>query len=103
VAKRCEVKDQLGRDGPVRNEKKTRLNVASGCERVPEGGVSSLSTPGEIFYDPEADSVLFAAIEKELKGSKIKVTRHPGPINSIEFAVQMANALGSMMKQMYPF
>jgi uncharacterized protein (UPF0261 family) len=70
---------------------------------LPEGGVSSLSTPGEIFYSPEADSVLFAAIEKGLKGSNIKVTRYPGPINSIEFAVQMANALGSMMKQMYPF
>ncbi|KAL1954650.1 hypothetical protein VTO42DRAFT_844 [Malbranchea cinnamomea] len=69
---------------------------------LPEGGLSSLSTPGEIFHNPQADSVLFSTIEKGLQGTGIKVSKYPGPINSIEFAVQMANALGAMMKRLNP-
>lgn len=66
---------------------------------VPEGGMSALSTPGDVFYDPEADSVLFAAIERGLQGSGVSVTRYPEPINNMEFAVRLADTLGSMMRK----
>ena len=69
---------------------------------LPEGGISSLSTPGEVFHNPEADAVLFAAIEKGLQGTGINVTRYPGPINSMDFAVKMADTLGAMMKRLNP-
>jgi uncharacterized protein (UPF0261 family)/ABC-type branched-subunit amino acid transport system ATPase component len=46
-----------------------RINQMEGPVRLllPEGGVSALDAPGKPFYDPEADVVLFEALEQTVR------------------------------------
>jgi uncharacterized protein (UPF0261 family)/ABC-type branched-subunit amino acid transport system ATPase component len=66
-----------------------RLNLMDGPVRffLPELGVSALDQPGQAFYDPRADSALFAALERTVRQTSsrqlIRVKRH---INDPEFA-----------------
>ncbi|TPK43342.1 UPF0261 family protein [Mesorhizobium sp. B2-5-4] len=54
---------------------------------IPEKGVSALDIEGGAFFDPEADAVLFDAIERTIRpAAKRRVTRLPLHINDPEFA-----------------
>ncbi|BCG70816.1 UPF0261 protein [Mesorhizobium sp. 113-1-2] len=54
---------------------------------IPEKGVSALDIEGGAFFDPEADAVLFEAIERTIKpNANRRVTRLPLHINDSEFA-----------------
>ncbi|MBN9219185.1 MAG: Tm-1-like ATP-binding domain-containing protein [Mesorhizobium sp.] len=54
---------------------------------IPEKGVSALDIEGGAFFDPEADAVLFDAIERAIKpNGRRRVTRLPLHINDPEFA-----------------
>lgn len=54
---------------------------------IPEKGVSALDVKGGAFFDPEADAVLFEAIERTIQPNNTRcVTRLPLHINDPEFA-----------------
>ena len=66
-----------------------KLNAMQGPVRflIPEGGVSAIDQPGQPFHDPEADRVLFAAIEQNFRpGMNKKLQRLPMHINDEAFA-----------------
>lgn len=60
---------------------------------LPVGGISGLSTPGEAFYNPEADSALFEALASGLKTSGISVRQVDRDINNVDFALLLAESL----------
>ncbi|KAE8159965.1 hypothetical protein BDV40DRAFT_271696 [Aspergillus tamarii] len=64
---------------------------------LPTGGISMIDTPGQPFYDPEVDEVLFSTLEKELEGTGISIVRDPRAINDPEFAVSVADMLGDLV------
>jgi uncharacterized protein (UPF0261 family)/ABC-type branched-subunit amino acid transport system ATPase component len=66
-----------------------KLNAMRGPVRflIPEGGVSAIDKPGQHFHDPDADRVLFAAIESGFRaGPERKLQRLPLHINDPAFA-----------------
>ncbi|PDT81074.1 Tm-1-like ATP-binding domain-containing protein [Sinorhizobium sp. BJ1] len=66
-----------------------RLNLCEGPVRflIPELGVSAIDAPGQPFHDPEADSALFAALERTLRRTtKRQLIRVPLHINDPQFA-----------------
>jgi uncharacterized protein (UPF0261 family)/ABC-type branched-subunit amino acid transport system ATPase component len=66
-----------------------KLNAMRGPVRflIPEGGVSAIDKPGQPFHDPEADRVLFTAIEQNFRGSSDRrLIRLPHHINDEAFA-----------------
>lgn len=65
---------------------------------LPTGGISMIDTPGQPFYDPEVDEVLFSTLEKELERTGISIIRDPRAINDPEFAVSVADILGDLVK-----
>ncbi|KAB8254742.1 hypothetical protein BDV32DRAFT_131839 [Aspergillus pseudonomiae] len=67
---------------------------------LPTGGISMIDTPGQPFYDPDVDEVLFSTLEKELDGSGISIARVPRAINDPEFAVSVADMLGDLVKSL---
>lgn len=67
---------------------------------LPTGGISMIDTPGQPFYDPEVDEVLFLTLEKELDGTGISILRDPRAINDPEFAVSVADMLGDLVKSL---
>ena len=72
-----------------------RLNHMHGPVRflIPERGVSALDAPGQPFHDPEADRVLFEAIEARVSGTQQRrVIRVPAHINDPGFASTLADA-----------
>ncbi|BDD54812.1 hypothetical protein MPDQ_002942 [Monascus purpureus] len=80
-----------------------KLLLASRPEMVrvvlPTGGVSMMDTPGQPFYDPEADAVLFSTLEEELAGSRIQVIRAEQAINEDGFAVLVAELLVGLVEE----
>ncbi|WKA30025.1 ABC transporter permease [Bradyrhizobium roseum] len=91
----------LMRTSPEENERIGRwigdkLNRMDGPVRffLPEGGVSALDSPGQPFWDPEADAALFTALERSVRqtGNRqlIRIKRH---INDPEFASAIVTAL----------
>jgi uncharacterized protein (UPF0261 family)/ABC-type branched-subunit amino acid transport system ATPase component len=76
-----------------------RLNLMDGPVRffLPELGVSALDQPGQAFYDPRADSALFAALERTVRQTSsrqlIRVKRH---INDPEFAAVIVAAFRAL-------
>ncbi|MEM9196551.1 MAG: ABC transporter permease [Pseudomonadota bacterium] len=69
-----------------------RLNQMTGPVRffLPEGGVSLLDSPGNAFWDPEADAALFAALEETVvQSSTRQLVRTPHNINDPEFAAMI--------------
>lgn len=66
-----------------------KLNASPGPVRwlLPEGGLSAIDAPGEVFHDPEADSALFQAAEETFVGSDShRLVRVPHHINEPAFA-----------------
>ena len=72
-----------------------KLNAMQGPVRflIPEGGVSQIDRPGQSFHDPEADRVLFAAIESGFRqGPDRQLRRLPLHINDEAFAQALVAA-----------
>lgn len=65
---------------------------------LPTGGVSMVDVPGQPFYKPDVDEVLFSTLEEELKGSGIPVVRDERDINHEEFAVAAAEMLRDLIE-----
>ena len=67
----------------------TKLNRMEGAVRfvIPQGGVSLIDAPGEVFWDPAADQALFKAIERNFRpNGQRRLIRSPHNINDPEFA-----------------
>jgi uncharacterized protein (UPF0261 family) len=80
----------------------TKLNAMQGpvCFLIPEGGVSAIDKPGQPFHDPEADRVLFAAIEEGFRqGPRRRLTRLPLHINDEAFADALVAAWHEVARQ----
>lgn len=60
------------------------------------GGISKISEPGEGFYRPDIDAVLFQAIKENLKDS-IQVIEVQTNINTIDFAEQAVKSLVALL------
>ncbi|MGR4870209.1 Tm-1-like ATP-binding domain-containing protein [Variovorax sp. LARHSF232] len=72
-----------------------KLNAMRGPVRflIPEGGLSAIDRPGQPFHDPEADRVLFNAIERLFRpGPQRKLERLPLHINDEAFAEALVAA-----------
>jgi uncharacterized protein (UPF0261 family) len=66
-----------------------KLNACRGPVRflIPERGVSAIDAPGQPFYDPSADSALFAALESTVQQTaQRRLVRLPLHINDPKFA-----------------
>jgi len=66
-----------------------RLNQCTGEVRflLPLGGVSALDTPGQPFWDPEADAALFETLSSEFQQTdRRRLVRLPFHINDLNFA-----------------
>jgi len=73
-----------------------RWNQVAGPVRIliPEGGVSALDAPGEMFHDPEADAALFEAVAARLQETPARrLVRLPHHINDSAFARAAVEAL----------
>lgn len=66
---------------------------------LPTGGVSMLDVPGQAFWDPEVDEVLFSTLEEELRDSGIPIVRDYRQINDPEFAVAAAEMLRGLIEE----
>lgn len=65
---------------------------------LPEKGVSAIDTPGQPFFDPEADAALFEALERGVKEARHrKVQRVPHHINATGFAHAAVDAFQELM------
>ena len=76
-----------------------RLNLCPGPVHLllPEGGVSMLDAPGEVFWDPGADAALFAALENHLHPKpNRRITKLPHHINHPAFAAAAVTAFRSL-------
>jgi uncharacterized protein (UPF0261 family)/ABC-type branched-subunit amino acid transport system ATPase component len=94
----------LMRTTPEENERMgrwigDRLNRMDGPVRVflPEGGVSALDSPGQPFWDPEADAALFRALERTVRqtGNR-QLIRIKKNINDPEFASTIVTAFRTL-------
>ena len=66
-----------------------KLNACRGPVRflIPEQGVSAIDAPGQPFYDPSADSALFAALESTVQQTaQRRLVRLPLHINDPKFS-----------------
>ncbi|MER9586152.1 Tm-1-like ATP-binding domain-containing protein [Mesorhizobium sp. M0276] len=67
---------------------------------IPEKGVSALDIEGGAFFDPEADAVLFEAIERTIRPNGTRrVKRLPLHINDPEFAAAAVAAFLDIARQ----
>ncbi|KAJ5489329.1 hypothetical protein N7539_004219 [Penicillium diatomitis] len=66
---------------------------------LPLGGLSFLDTPGQPFWDPDADNALFATLEDELRASEIAIIRDERAINDPGFATAAADLLCELISQ----
>jgi uncharacterized protein (UPF0261 family)/ABC-type branched-subunit amino acid transport system ATPase component len=77
-----------------------RLNAMDGPVRffLPEGGVSALDTPGQPFWDPEADAALFRALDQTMRQtSNRQLIRLKRNINDPEFAAAIVTAFRALI------
>jgi uncharacterized protein (UPF0261 family) len=78
-----------------------KLNFCDGPVRllIPEKGVSALDKEGAAFFDPEADTALFAALEATVKPTaNRRIVRLPHHINDPEFADALTAAYREIAK-----
>jgi uncharacterized protein (UPF0261 family) len=77
-----------------------RLNAMDGPVRffLPEGGVSALDASGQPFWDPEADTALFRALDQTVRqtGNR-QLVRLKRNINEPEFAAAIVAAFRSLV------
>ncbi len=78
----------------------SKLNAMTGPSvfLLPEGGVSLIDAPGQPFYDPAADDVLFGAIEGGVTASNVAIRRIPSNINDPEFVAATLAAFSEVME-----
>jgi uncharacterized protein (UPF0261 family) len=71
-----------------------KLNEARGPVTlfIPLCGLSSISAPGQVFHDPDADAALIGAIRRTIAGH-VAVREIDTDINDPTFATAMADAL----------
>jgi len=64
-----------------------RLNAMPGPVRflLPEGGVSAIDAPGQVFHDARADAALFEAIEAGVQ-DRARLIRVPHNLDTPAFA-----------------
>ncbi len=77
-----------------------RLNQMDGIVRffLPEGGVSALDAQGQPFWDPEADTALFRALEGTVRQTANRQLIRVKPnINDPEFASTIVNAFRPLL------
>ncbi|RTE92225.1 MULTISPECIES: ABC transporter permease [Bradyrhizobium] len=76
-----------------------RLNQMDGPVRffLPEGGVSALDARGQPFWDPDADTALFRALERDVRqtGNR-RLIRIPKNINDPDFAAAIVSAFRTL-------
>ncbi|QRR00266.1 Tm-1-like ATP-binding domain-containing protein [Dyadobacter sandarakinus] len=65
---------------------------------IPQQGISQVDAPGGIFYNPEADTVLFQAIRQHA-GSKVKIIEADLHINDPAFAEILVRTLLEIVKK----
>ncbi|RAH43674.1 Tm-1-like ATP-binding domain-containing protein [Aspergillus brunneoviolaceus CBS 621.78] len=96
----------LVRTSPAENEEVGafmvgKLRRAKVPEKVvvvlPTRGLSMLDVEGGVYWDPEADGVLFRTVEEGLKGSGVEVVRREEEINDPAFARGLVEGLGRVM------
>lgn len=77
-----------------------KLNTAKAPVEIvlPLKGISQIDSEGELFYDPEADTVLFESI-KENTGDHIPVLEIDAHINDLAFAEALVGHLLKIMEQ----
>ncbi|KAL9107935.1 MAG: hypothetical protein Q9227_007257 [Pyrenula ochraceoflavens] len=66
---------------------------------LPSGGVSMLDSPGQAYWDPEADGELFRAIEGGFEGSKVRVERVEENVNDESFARRCASTIEALLSK----
>jgi uncharacterized protein (UPF0261 family) len=77
-----------------------RLNRMRGPVRflIPEGGVSALDAPGQVFWWPEADAALFDAITQHTEHTEARrIVRVPAHINDAAFVAEVVRAVRSLI------
>jgi uncharacterized protein (UPF0261 family) len=77
-----------------------RLNAMDGPVRffLPEGGVSALDASGQPFWDPDADTALFRALDQTVRQtSNRQLIRLKRNINEPEFASAIVAAFRSIV------
>jgi uncharacterized protein (UPF0261 family)/ABC-type branched-subunit amino acid transport system ATPase component len=77
-----------------------RLNAMDGPVRffLPEGGISALDAPGQPFWDPDADTALFRALDQTVRQtSNRQLIRLKRNINEPEFAAAIVAAFRSIV------
>ncbi|RDC63432.1 Tm-1-like ATP-binding domain-containing protein [Adhaeribacter pallidiroseus] len=89
-----EENQQLGEEIAI------KLNAATGPVTIvlPLRGISQISAPGEVFYQPEVDQVLFRTIKAHIK-APVKVTELDANINDPAFAEFLVKLLLEMMQE----
>jgi len=77
-----------------------KLNAATGPTVlfVPLRGVSAIATEGQVFYDPEADAVLFESIRATIDLTKVELHEIDADVNDPAFALAMANRLHELIE-----
>lgn len=65
---------------------------------IPKGGLSSIDRPGEIFYMPEANEMLFTTLKEGLKGTMVTVIEDERHLYDPGFGELAADMLNQMMK-----
>lgn len=72
-------------------------NTANVQVWIPSGGVSIIATPGAPFADEAADRRLADTLKDGLHGTSIKIVKDTRDINNEGFAVDVAEALMSLL------
>ncbi|MCB7318688.1 Tm-1-like ATP-binding domain-containing protein [Lacrimispora sp. 210928-DFI.3.58] len=68
---------------------------------IPKGGLSSIDKPGDIFYLPEANEMLFHTLKEGLKGTKVTVIEDERHLYDPGFGERAAEILDELMKKHY--
>ena len=65
---------------------------------LPMGGVSMIDAPGQPFWGPREDAVLFETLEHEISPDAAEVIKVDAHINDDEFALAAARKLVELME-----
>lgn len=68
---------------------------------IPRGGLSSIDRPGEIFYMPEANEMLFCTLKERLKDTRVRVIEDERHLYDPGFGERAADILDGLMKEYY--
>ncbi|MCI5957627.1 MAG: Tm-1-like ATP-binding domain-containing protein [Clostridiales bacterium] len=76
-----------------------KLRNAKGPVKVliPKGGLSSIDKPGDVFYMPEANEMLFETLKAGFKGTNVEVIEDPRHLYDPGFGEDAAALMDSLM------